>query len=253
MTLQRRSIAFATSLGLLMMMIVAGPAKGQSADAVDCLLEPKEVTRVGSAIPGILQVVTVDRGDTVKRGTVIARLDSRAEKAALDVARARAEFGKRTDERNNELFRDELISVYDRDASATESLLAQLEYEQAAVALSMREIKSPIDGVVTERYKTGGEYVQGDEILRIARLNPLNVEVVAPLGALKTITRGGKAVVKPRAPVGGEYTATVIAVDPVVDAASSTFRVRLSLPNPGNRIPAGVRCDIEFASSAREN
>jgi multidrug efflux pump subunit AcrA (membrane-fusion protein) len=36
-------------------------------------------------------------------------------------------------------------------------------------------------------------------------------------------------------------------VDRVVDAASGTFRVRLELANPGNRIPAGIKCAVRFA------
>lgn len=46
----------------------------------------------------------------------------------------------------------------------------------------------------------------------------------------------------PEAPISGEYQAKVVVVDNVVDAASGTFGVRLKLPNPGNRIPAGFKC-----------
>ena len=41
--------------------------------------------------------------------------------------------------------------------------------------------------------------------------------------------------------------AKVVAVDRVMDAASASFGVRLELPNPGLRMPAGVRCIAEFA------
>ena len=45
-----------------------------------------------------------------------------------------------------------------------------------------------------------------------------------------------------RAPV----TARVTRVDKVLDAASNTFRVRLALPNPGHKLPAGSRCKIDL-------
>jgi hypothetical protein len=35
-------------------------------------------------------------------------------------------------------------------------------------------------------------------------------------------------------------------IDRVFDAASGTFGLRLELPNPGNRLPAGLRCRIQF-------
>jgi multidrug efflux pump subunit AcrA (membrane-fusion protein) len=57
---------------------------------------------------------------------------------------------------------------------------------------------------------------------------------------------GMRARVMPESPVGGSYDAQVTVVDRVVDAASGTFGVRLALPNPDHRIPAGIRCQIEF-------
>jgi len=39
------------------------------------------------------------------------------------------------------------------------------------------------------------------------------------------------------------------AADKVLDAASNTFRVRLSLPNPDNRLPAGLRCKADLPAT----
>lgn len=47
-------------------------------------------------------------------------------------------------------------------------------------------------------------------------------------------------------PVGGIYKASVIVVDQVIDAGSGTFGVRLKLPNPNNKIPAGLKCKLRF-------
>jgi hypothetical protein len=40
--------------------------------------------------------------------------------------------------------------------------------------------------------------------------------------------------------------ATVSLVDGVIEGASNTFRARLSLPNPGNGLPAGLRCKADL-------
>jgi multidrug efflux pump subunit AcrA (membrane-fusion protein) len=45
-------------------------------------------------------------------------------------------------------------------------------------------------------------------------------------------------------PIDQTLPARVDAIDPVVDPGSDTFRVRLLLPNPGNAIPAGIRCSV---------
>ncbi len=40
--------------------------------------------------------------------------------------------------------------------------------------------------------------------------------------------------------------ATIAVVDPVIDAASGTFNVRLDLPNPDGAIPGGLHCTVKF-------
>jgi len=44
----------------------------------------------------------------------------------------------------------------------------------------------------------------------------------------------------------GERTATVTIVDKVIDSASSTFGVRLKLPNAEHQMPSGMNCLVRF-------
>ena len=55
-----------------------------------------------------------------------------------------------------------------------------------------------------------------------------------------------KAEVRVELPVNRKYSAHVIIVDSVIDAASGTFGVRLELPNPDYRLPAGLLCQVVF-------
>ena len=82
--------------------------------------------------------------------------------------------------------------------------------------------------------------------MKIAEVNPLNVELVLPVKLYGSIAPGQRAEIVPEEPVGGRHVATVEVVDRVVDAASGTFGVRLRLPNPRNDIPAGVKCRARF-------
>jgi len=81
----------------------------------------------------------------------------------------------------------------------------------------------------------------------LASINPLNVEAYLPVRYYGLLKLGDNATVHPDEPVGGEYEAKVSIVDQVFDAASGTFGVRLSLPNPGNQLPAGMRCHVTFS------
>jgi membrane fusion protein, heavy metal efflux system len=55
--------------------------------------------------------------------------------------------------------------------------------------------------------------------------------------------------IRPDLPGATPVAATVTHVDRVIDAASNTYRVRLNLPNPGHRLPAGARCALDGAAA----
>ena len=201
---------------------------------------------LGSPVRGVLSAVLVDRGDLIEKGETVARIDSRSQRAAVALAKSRAEFAQRTIVRNQELIEEDLLSSQEMDEMATESQLALLELDQAETNLDLRNIKSPINGVVVKIVHTEGEFIDETEILVLAQIDPINVEVVVPVNYFGQISEGMQATVKPEAPLKGIYRATVVVVDKVIDAASGTIRIRLALPNPGNTIPAGLRCYVKF-------
>lgn len=221
-------------------------ALAQQEYSFDGLIEPREVAKVSSQISGILDKIIVERGDRVKKGQVIALLNSTIEKAGVDLALARMEFGKRKVLRNEELYLKRLISIHEKDEMETELRILELQLREAQEKLKIRTIRSPIDGVVVERFLSPGEYVGEEAIIKIARINPLYVEVVVPVEVFGTIKKGMRAEVRPEFPEPRKYSARVIIVDRVIDAASGTFGVRLELPNPNYLLPAGLKCKVVF-------
>ena len=141
----------------------------------------------------------------------------------------------------------------ERQAAAEDQRVARLEYNQSQRIMAEKTVRSPVSGIVVERAMSPGEYRGADasHILTIAQVDPLNVEVFAPIAQLDAVKLGDQITIIPEEPVGGRYLARVKVVDRVFDAASGTFGMRLELPNPGNRLPAGLRCRIEFKSAAR--
>ncbi|MDH5190907.1 MAG: efflux RND transporter periplasmic adaptor subunit [Gammaproteobacteria bacterium] len=212
----------------------------------DCLLEPSKVVNISSSVPGVLDKVAVDRGDYVKKGQILATLKSSVEKAAVDLTRARADFTQRKAERYEDLYKKNLISIHERDELATEARTAQMELKEAEELLKLRTIISPIDGVIIDRKNSSGEYVGFKPIMTLASMDPLNVEVIVPVEKFGKIKKGITALVYPGEPIGGEHMANITIVDEVIDAASNTFGVRLELPNPEHKIPAGTNCRILF-------
>lgn len=244
------------------------------AEALGCLIEPSQVADVGSEVIGVLEKLHVNRGDAVERGNALADLDAKVERAALAAAQTRAkavselkaaysnhEFARRKKERTEDLFNKSFVSEQANDQAATEARIAEHRYRQAreqidvanrelALAqaqLARRTIRSPITGVVVEKYLSPGERVEQKPIVRVAAIDPLNVEVFVPAAQFNSVTAGRDALVRPELPGAGDKNAKVILVDRVIDPASNTFRVRLELPNPGGALPSGVRCKVDFS------
>jgi len=212
----------------------------------DCLLEPHQMVNVGSPVAGVIEQVLVDRGSIVSRGQVVARLQSGVEAATVELRKSRLEFGKRKAERNEELFKKQLISEMEKDELETNNRLAELELREAVENLNLRIIRSPVSGVVVERFLVPGDLVRQEKILRLAQINPLNVEVVLPAELHGSVRVGSVGEVRVEAPTSLRARARVVVIDRVIDAASGTFRVRLELPNAENRIPAGLKCRVRF-------
>jgi RND family efflux transporter MFP subunit len=122
----------------------------------------------------------------------------------------------------------------------------QRELGLANAQLEQRVIRSPIDGVVVERFLNSGERIEQKPALRVATIDPLRVEVVVPASLYGRIQPGLEGNVRPDLPNASPLPATVTLVDRVIDGASNTFRVRLQLPNPNLTVPAGARCRADF-------
>lgn len=240
----------------------------------DCIIVPSNVADLGSHSRGIINRIDVDRNDFVKRGDVIAVLDDKVEQAAVNLASRRASMNSEIALRKQNFqlaerkkkraessyyakaFSDQEIDIIRVEAAVAKIKLLQAkenqkviqdELKRAKAELAHKTIRAPFSGIITERYKTIGEYIDDKPIVRIAKLDPLHVEVIVPVIYRGKIKEGMKA--KVRSKKGTVWTATVSQVDRVMDVASSTFGVRLILPNPDYTIPAGLRCDLKFMGS----
>jgi len=227
----------------------AAPAgAGRDSGALECLLEPSVVASVGSPVDGILEQVLVERGDQVRKGQVVARLQSGVEAAQVKVSEARVEFARRKVERNEALFAKQLVSAQERDEMVTEAHLNEEELRRNQETLRLRTIVSPLDGVVVERRMAPGESIRTDKsvVVKLAQINPLHVEVIAPAELFGSLRAGASGSVNLEPFFPGRYRAKVTVVDKLIDAASGTLGVRLQLPNPNNKIPAGIKCSVVF-------
>ncbi len=224
-----------------------GPASG-GAGQLSCLLEPSQVVDLSSAVSGVVKQVNTERGDRVRQGQVLLELHDGIEQAQLETARAKAEFARRKMQRNQELLEKKLLSDFEQDEIRTELRLAQLEQREAREQLKQRTILSPINGVVVNRHASVGEYVGSDPLMRLVALSPLYAEVILPAQHYGRIGVGDQVEVEVEGAGQGLHAGRVVIVDQIIDAASSTFGIRIEVPNEALSLPAGLKCRVHFAA-----
>lgn len=261
------------TLPLSLVLASIHPSAHAAAQPLVCLIQPSNIAEVGSSVTGVIESLRVERGDIVKKGQTLAVLRNDVERAALNVAKSRAqadadvqaaiaglEFARQSTLRGEDLIKKKFISEQALDKTRTEERLAVQKLAQAREQrriwdremnlaqsqLAQRTIVSPISGIVAERYVSNGERVEDRSIARIVSIHPLHVEVMVPAASFGKIQTGMTATVTPELPDMAPMEARVNLVDKLIDGASNTFRVRLELPNADHAIPAGPRCKVAF-------
>jgi membrane fusion protein, heavy metal efflux system len=237
-----------------------------------CLISPERVADVGSPVVGVVAEIAVDNGTLVQAGQPLVVLRSDVEQAGLHAAQARSAIeadvhaakanlmlAHQRHARAVELVSEGFVSPQAVEQARAERDVADQKLQQARgqqevsqqelrvvqAQLGQRTVRSPFRGVVVERFVNAGERVEDKPLLRLAMLDPLRVEIVMPASRWGSVAVNQSLSVVPELPGVGSMAARVTHVDKIIDAASNTFRVRLSLPNPGNRLPAGARCKVD--------
>src|SRR5260370_33944595 len=258
---------------IALIIVLATRATAAAAQSFDCEVDPSEVVKLGSPITGVLAEVLVKRGDNVARGQPIAVLESTIEASTVRLNRFRAESTARIDaqeegvklggwrvertglprglvvtqDKYEELRAEARVAEQELLREQQERQLAQLELERSQATLDQRTIRTTIDGIVTEKKLSAGEFVnQEGYIVTLARLDPLHVEVYLPVASYRKTRVGMEGSVHPAPHTRNVAAPAATVVDRVFDPASGTFGVRLTLPNPGNVLPGGQRCKVTF-------
>lgn len=254
--------------------LLATPALAQDT-GFDCVAEPAQTVKLGSATTGLLTSLSVRRGDRVTAGEEVARLDSSVEEASVRLAAADADAGEAISaqetrlqvaqaalDRSNQLMKsgnvtqsrvDELeaaveIARLDLDAEKRKTRIATLELARQQAILERLTIRSPIDGVIADTGARVGEFIRQDStVATIVQTDPLYVDAYLPTALWAATKVGQSSRITLERPEQVTLEGRIVVVDSVFDTASDTFGIRVELPNPGNAIPGGQRCRLELA------
>ncbi len=233
----RGKARIAWALGLAL-WVCSTAAIAQDLDSGYCQLGPISDTRVGFAGREIVREVAVELGESVARDDVMVRLDPAGLPARFD--RARAELGQavRAMDRANTL--EGVLVAEERDQRETDLAVRRGTMLEIELEMQRLTLRAPHDGIVVEIMAREGELLEDSVAVRIVELSRLLVEADLPLGQFANFNPG--QIVQLETETGGDAEALVTFVDPMVDLASRSFRVRAELDNSDRRHMPGTTC-----------
>jgi RND family efflux transporter MFP subunit len=229
---------------------------------------------VGSKIIGRVIELTVDEGDTVTAGMVVARLDHRDLEAAVRQAEARhaeaqalAADARRVLEREQSIFGAGASYQAALDEATTALAVAEArvktasaELESARAQLAYATIHAPIDGVVIERNIEVGEMVapggftsqqSSGAILRIA--DPASLEVEADINEsyIARLEREQPAIIRVDAVPGVDYHGRLRQIVPTADRQKAVVQVKVTIEDRDERLVPDMSCSVTFVEMER--
>jgi len=221
------------------------------------VLVPNEQMRIVTApVGGMVEMLAVAPGTTVKRGQLVARLASRQ---ALELQRDALQSASQSSllqqslKRDEQLFAEGLIAESRLQATRSAALQAGAQANERRQELALAGIApgklggslmlvAPIDGVVLEQGVQLGQRIETSALIyRIAKLSPLWLEIQAPLDIASAL-REGMAIKL----VDLEVQGTLIAVGRSVDAASQTVLLRAVVGKGSEKLTPGQVIEVEI-------
>ncbi|QHF51617.1 efflux RND transporter periplasmic adaptor subunit [Pseudomonas sp. S49] len=218
-------------------------------------------------VPGVVEAVAVNLGQTVKKGQLLAVIasqqisDQRSEQAA---AQRRLALARTTYEREKKLWQDKISAEQDflqaRQAlqeaeiavSNARQKISVLSGSVVATGGNRYELRAPFDGVVVEKHLTPGEVV--DETTAAFTLSDLSRVWVTFGVSPKDLNKVqvGKTVTVSAPELNAEVTGSVAYVGSLLGEQTRTATVRVTLENPQGAWRPGLFVTALVATDSRE-
>jgi membrane fusion protein (multidrug efflux system) len=214
-------------------------------------LEARNQATLVARREGPVVEIATEEGQWVTAGSLLARLDDKEARLAVERAELALAVAKREAERADQLHSQGYMSPKEQDDLVLKRRTAEVELEQRRYELGLTRIVAPFAGRVVERMIHLGETVTpGKSCFAMVDFDPVRARLYFPERDLAAIRVGQQALVTLDSHPGKVYAAVVSLVNPVVDQSNGTFKVTLELPNPGGALRPGAFARVRLKTGS---
>ena len=216
-------------------------------------VEAIDDVKVNPESTGVITEVFVKEGQVVKRGTILAKLNTEILERSMDELNVQLELAKTNYDRQANLWKQNIGSEmqYLQAKNNKENLEKRIESLEAQ--LDLAEIKSPVSGVVDVVYQKKGNI--GNPQMPFAKVvNISKIKIYADVSEfyLTKIKKGDVVDVSFPA-LNRKIKATINQIGNTIDPNNRTFRVRINLNNPDKMIKPNLVSIITLIDYKSEN
>ena len=217
-------------------------------------LRSNESVVVRPEISGRISEIGFTEGARVEKGQLLVALDSSVYAAEVQQARANLALAETNFKRTTDLERDKFVSATAKDQSLNGLRVAQANVALAEARLAKTQIRAPFSGVIGIRQVSVGDYVkEGQDLVTLEDISSLKVDFRLPEVMLTDLRRGQAVEVASDAMANRTYTATLDAIDPLVDQNGRAVILRARLKNTDGQLRPGMFVRTRLILAERAN
>jgi membrane fusion protein (multidrug efflux system) len=217
-------------------------------------VEAEETVDVFSQATGLVKQVFSEEGDRVREGQILVKLVD--EELKLSEAEARLTFQRLEGnfKRREEIYNKNLLSKEEYEREKFDLEQAKLRWQKASLALNRAEVKSPVGGIISERFVKLGDRVApgGSKLYTLVNMKSLISRVHVPGRELRNLSAGQPAMITTDFLPDQKFKGEILRISPVVDPASGTIRVTLGITDEDGQLRPGMFVNTHIVTATHE-
>lgn len=206
---------------------------------------PDRQAKLGAEVAGRVVTLMVKKGDEVKKGQSIAQIDKADLEIQLERARANLSVKEKEFNASKSLKSKGLQGEVAYSTAQANLVEARALVKKSQLNLRNTQIRAPFDGIVDDLHIELGDYVAvGDPVATVIDLNVLVIEADVSERHVQNLKVNQKAQIKL---IGGDkIEGTLRYISRLSSIATNTFPIEVEIPNPDQKIPAGISAEVEL-------
>lgn len=202
---------------------------------------------VTAQVPGEVEAIEFESGDSVKKGDVLIRLEAAADRAQLNALEATAGLARQEYDRYQRLFKQGSISRSELDNRRAQRDQAVAQAQAQREQLNYKTVRAPFDGVLGIRQVDLGQFLQaGTPVVSLNQLQPIFVDFALPEQELSRIEKGLKVRVTLDAYTDQQFEGEISAIEPGVSEATRNVSVQARFENEDNKLRPGMFASVDI-------